>query len=452
MDAAHGRSRPRRIRAALAGRAALWVAFAAVHLWLAALNLSGPGQPFGDVTGVYRVWAENAQHGWLRMGIDAPWVYPILAFAPMTSALAFGAEWYGQTWLAMVTALDALAFSILLGSGVLSRRRRTAAWWWLAFLLLLGPIALGRIDAVTVPFAIVGLLWAAGRPRVAASLLTIATWIKVWPAALVAAMIVALRRRFEVATVAAALSLGILAVSLLAGAGPNALGFVGEQAGRGLQVEAPLAVGWLWWIVAGTSEATIAYDRDILTFQVAGPGVETAAALTTPLMLVGVAAVFALGIRAARRGAPAGALLPPLALAFTLVLVLANKVGSPQFTTWLAAPVVLGIALGGARFLTPAALACAIAALTQAIYPYWYDWLLIAHPGLVLLLTVKVVLLVVLLGWSLHAVWQAGRVRRRPAPSRGVRPGSDPAVDAARTSRRNPHAGGVLGRTEWNGA
>ncbi|GGI47737.1 hypothetical protein BCL57_002449 [Agromyces flavus] len=403
------------LRRRLGGRAALWIAFAVVHAVLVAVNLSGVGNALGDVTLVYRVWAETAQQGWVRMGIDVPWVYPILAFAPMTAALAFGSDFYGATWLGMVTMLDAIAFAVLLGVGTLSRRRRAAAWWWLAFLLLLGPIALGRIDAVTVPFAIVGLLWAAGRPRLAAAMLTIGAWIKVWPAALFAAVVVAVRRRGEVVIVGAALTVGILGVSLLAGSGANALGFIAEQAGRGLQVESPFAVPWLWWIVAGTSEATIVYDRDILTFQIAGPGAEVAAALTTPLMAIGVAVVLVAGIRAVRRGAPLVAVLPPLAVGFTTVLMVANKVGSPQFATWLAAPVVLGLVLGGSRYLVPAALAAAVAVLTHVIYPYWYGWLLIANPGFVLLLTVKVLLLLVLLAWAVRAVWQAGSAR---APSR----------------------------------
>lgn len=415
IEQAAGESPPRGIRRRLGGRTALWVAFGLVHALLVWLNLFAPGYPMGDVTGVYRVWAETAQHGWLRMGIDTPWVYPILAFAPMTAALAFGAEWYGQAWLAMVTVLDALAFSVLLGRGAFSMRRRAAAWWWVAFLAMLGPIALGRIDAVTVPFAIVGLIWAAGRPRVAATLLTVAAWIKVWPAALVASVVVALRRRIEVATMAAALSAGILGVSLIAGSGANAFGFVAAQAGRGLQIEAPLAVPWLWWIVGGTDRATIVYDRDILTFQVEAPGADAAAALTTPLMALGVAAVLAVGVRAAVRRAPVAALLPPLALAFTTVLLLANKVGSPQFATWLAAPVILGIVLGGSRFLTPAVITAAIALLTHVIYPYWYGWLLVANPGFVLLLTLKVLLLIVLLSWAVVRVWQAGSVRRTPS-------------------------------------
>ncbi|MCD2443987.1 glycosyltransferase 87 family protein [Agromyces sp. SYSU K20354] len=398
------------VRRFLGGRAALWAGFFLVHAALIGLNLFGQGQPLGDVSWVYRVWAENAVDGLVRMGIDVPWVYPILAFAPMTAALALGSESYAQTWLAIVTVLDAIAFTVLLGSSPrLSRTRRIAAWWWVGFLALLGPIALGRIDAITVPLAITGLLFAAGRPRVAAVLLTVGAWVKVWPAALVAALVIAARRRVEVATVAFALSAGILAVSVVAGAGANAVGFIVEQAGRGLQVEAPLATAWLWQIVGGAKHVTIEYDRDILTFQIEGPGADVAAAVTTPLMILGVAAVVLLGVRAALRQAHLGELLAPLSLGFVVVLMLANKVGSPQFATWLAAPVILGLVYRPARFAVPAALAAAVALLTHIIYPYWYGWLLVANPAFVFLLTVKSALLVALLVWSLRAVWQAGR-------------------------------------------
>jgi hypothetical protein len=407
-----------RIRRFLGTRAALWTGFALVHAALIWLNLAAPGYPLGDVTAVYRLWAENAAHGWLRMGIDAPWVYPILAFAPMAASLAFGSAWYAQTWLAIVTVLNAIAFSVLIGRASLSRPRRIAAWWWLGFLALLGPIAFGRIDAITVPFAITGLLWAAGRPRVAATLLTIGAWIKVWPAALVAALVIAARRRLEVLTVAVSLSVGILGVSLLAGAGTNAMGFIAEQAGRGLQVEAPLAVAWLWQIVAGSTSVRIVYDRQILTFQIDGPGADVAAALTTPLMALGVLVVVLVGIRAARRGAVFGRLLPPLALSLVVVLMLANKVGSPQFATWLATPVILGLALRPARFAVPAFVAAAIALFTHIIYPYWYGWLLIADPAFVLLLTGKSLLLVVLLVWGIRSIWRLGSPRSPRSPVR----------------------------------
>jgi len=403
--------RSTRIRRILGSRAVLWAAFLLVHALLVVLNLTAQGLPLGDVTLVYRVWAENAAAEYVRMGIDVPWVYPILAFAPMAASLVFGPEWYGQTWLAIVVLLDAAAFAVLLGTRRLSRTRRIAAWWWLGFLALLGPIALGRIDAITVPLAITGMLWAAGRPRIAAVLLTIAMWVKVWPAAVLAALVVASRKRWEVVTATLALSAGIIGVSLLAGSGLNAVGFVVEQAGRGLQIEAPLAVAWMWQIAAGSTDVEVVYNREILTFQISGPGAEVAASATMPLMALGVAVVLALGIRAVRRGAAFGRLFPPLALSFVVVLMLANKVGSPQFVTWLAAPVVLGLVFGPRRFLVPAALAAAVALLTQVIYPYWYGWLMAANPGFVLVLTGKVALLIALLVWGIRALWQAGRAR-----------------------------------------
>jgi hypothetical protein len=415
-------SRGRRIRRFVGSRAALWLAFAIVHGALVWLNLAATGYPLGDVTGVYRVWAENAAAGYVRMGIDTPWVYPILAFAPMAASLAFGSEWYGQTWLAIVVLLNAAAFAILLGDRRLSRTRRIAAWWWVGFLALLGPIALGRIDAITVPLAITGLLWAAGRPRVAAALLTIGAWVKVWPAALLASVVIASRNRWDVVTVAVALSVGILGVSLLAGSGMNALGFVAEQAGRGLQVEAPIAAVWLWQIVAAWPAVDVVYERVINTFEISGPGADAAAALTTPVMAVGVAVVLLLGIRAVRRGAAFGRLLPALALSFVVVLMLANKVGSPQFVTWLAAPIILGLVLRPRRFLVPAVLAAAIALLTHVLYPYLYGWLLVAHPAFVLLVTVKAALLAALLVWGIRAVWRAGSIRERSGVDRGTAP------------------------------
>lgn len=414
---APGRTRggARLLGRAVGGRAAIWTAFAVVHLVLALLNLYGQGWPLGDVEAVYLTWAQNADRGILRMGIDAPWVYPILAFAPMTAALALGPALYPQAWLGLVTLLDGIALGLLLGRGRLSRSRRAAAWWWLSFLLLLGPIALGRIDAVTVPFAVVGLLLAAGRPRVAAVLLTIGAWIKVWPAALVVACVVALRRRAEVASIALALSGGIVLVSLLAGSGLNVFGFVAEQAGRGLQVEAPIGVPWLWRIAGGDPAVSVGYDREILTYQISGPGVEVASALTTWLMAAGVAGVLTLGIRAARRGATVVALLPALSTALVVVLILGNKVGSPQFAAWLAAPVVLVIVLDRSRALVPALLALGVAATTHVIYPYWYGWLLAADPAFVGVLTLKVVLLAGLLGWGVWRLWQAGSVRATAA-------------------------------------
>ena len=283
-----------------------------------------------------------------------------------------------------------------------------AAWWWVAFLVLLGPIALGRIDAVTVPLALIGVLLLARRPRVAAVVLAIAMWVKVWPAVLIASAVIALRQRFAIALAAIIASGAVLLTALLLGAGANALSFITQQTGRGLQVEAPISTFWLWQVVAGVPGTIVYYDRDILTYQVEGAGVAVAAAVMTPVLAAAVLAIVVLGVLAVRRGVEAGDLMPPLALALVTALIAFNKVGSPQFITWLAVPILLGIvtrAAGrGGSFAVPATIGLAIAALTQLIYPYLYTTLLLADPLMVGIITVRNLLLFVLLGWAVRAI------------------------------------------------
>ncbi|GLI26031.1 membrane protein [Agromyces rhizosphaerae] len=400
---------------AIAGRPGLWAAFVVVHVGLVLIGLHAPGAVFNDVTVVYTAWMQRAADGAGIVGIDVAWVYPGLALVPMAAAFALGAEWMPALWFAIVIALDGLAFAILLGWRGPSRTRGLAAWWWLAFLALLGPVALGRIDAITAPIAIVALLWAAGRPRVSAALLAAAMWIKVWPAALGFALVTASRRRVEVVLVALVVSATVLAGSVLAGGTWAVFGFLGEQGARGLQVESPAAVPWLWAIVAGSREVRVAFDTRIVTWQVHGPGVDAVASALTPLMAVLLVAVLAVGVVAVRRGAAFGALMPPLSLALVSVLLVANKVGSPQFVTWLAAPIVLGLCIRTARFAPPALLVAAIAGFTQVLYPYLYDRLLVADPAFVLVLTTKALLELAVLAWSVHAVWKSGARRREVA-------------------------------------
>ena len=396
----------------------LWVAFAIVHTALNLLCLHAQGWPLGDVEAVYKLWVAQSANGGSQVGIDEPWVYPILAYIPMALANLLGPTLYAQVWLGLVTLLNAAAFAVL--SGGLRRRRArprwrvVAAWWWLAFLMLLGPIALARIDAVTVPVAIIAMLLVAGRPAVGAALLTIAAWIKVWPAALVAALLVASRARLRVLQSAAGVCITVIAVSMVLGGASYVLSFVTEQTGRGLQIESPVSTIWMWQAAMGVPGAGVYYDRDILTFQVAGSGTELASALMTPLMAIAAAVVVLLGALRMREGAHFARVFPPLALALVLVLIVFNKVGSPQFMTWLAAPIVLGLIYRRRQWLLPAGLGLALAALTQLIYPYLYGELLAASPAMVLLLTLRNLLQIVLLGWSVYALVAA----RAPRPSR----------------------------------
>lgn len=387
--------------------AALWLGFAVVHLVLVLLCLFAPGLPIGDVSIVYKEWMRQAVAGEGIVGIDSVWVYPILAWVPIAAAWMFGSGLYDITWLALTVLANGLAFGLLIGW----RRglRARAAWWWLAFLLLLGPIALGRIDAFTVPLVIVALVWVAQRPIAAAVLLTIATWIKVWPAAVLAAALILLTSRRRMLQVAVVGSVTIVLIALTLGSGDRIFSFFSDQTSRGLQVEAPVSTIWVWLAMLGVPGATVYYDRPLNTFEVTGAWTEAVASAMNPLLAVAVLAIVLLGIRALRSGADAGRLLPLLSLAFALALIGFNKVGSPQYVVWLAAPVVAGLVVSGRDFARPALLVWGIGALTQLVYPYLYIDLLSLNPLMVLVLSARNVLYFVALGWVLREVVRLAR-------------------------------------------
>jgi len=416
------RSRPARrtVPRWLTTRGTLWCGFVVTHLWLAFVSLNGDRHPLGDVTLVYLPWMQHGVATGHWVGLDLPWVYPILALLPMLLAFVFGPSGYAITWLVLVTVLDAVAFGFLTGW----RRpapRVAAAWWWLGFIVLLGPIALSRLDTVTVPFAIVGLLFVASRPKMAAAILTVATWIKVWPAALVLALVVAVKARWRILAAAVVTSAVIACLAVFLGGGSQLLSFVTQQSTRGLQIEAPVSTLWLWQACAGVRHAHVYYDSAMLTFQVDGDGAAAVSALMTPLLGIVIVTIVLLAVLRVLGRAPVAELLPPLSLALVTAFIAFNKVGSPQYLTWFAAPIILGLVLstaGGASFRAPAILGAVLAALTQVIYPWFYDGVLALEPLMLFVLTVRNLLLFVLLGWAVAAIWRAGRENARAGNAR----------------------------------
>jgi hypothetical protein len=309
------------------------------------------------------------------------------------------------SWLGIVTILNAAAFALLVHGRPLRARRALLGWWWLAFLVLLGPIALGRIDSVTTPLAILGLLWLRTRPLWGAVLLTIATWVKVWPVAALLALVVATRHRFTLLGIILGVSAMIIGTAFLLGSGLTVFSFITEQTGRGIQIEAPVAGFWLWAAAFGTPATGIYYDMQILTYQIIGSGTGPVSAIMTPLLALVVLAIALLGWRRSRSGASWEQVFPPLLLALVLALITINKVGSPQFIGWLAAPIIFGVLVNGRGWRVPAVLGLALAAMTQLIYPYLYDWLLVIDPAMLMVLSLRNVGEFILLAWAIRQLW-----------------------------------------------
>lgn len=405
-------------------RGTLWTAFLLVHAAVAVLGLLQSSRPTGDVYSAYELWSAAYLHGgrvdpssypyvWEPtdvgyVGITTPWVYPILAIVPML--LPWSLAWllgYTAAWAVMVTAIDAIAFRVLIGGGRrrgTSRRRGRAAWCWLAAVLLLGPVGIYRIEAVVVPIALMGLLWLRSRVRVASLLLAAAVWIKIWPAALVGAALVAVRRRWIVLLTAVLVSVALVVAVALFGHVGYALSFIGGQTDRGIQVESPAATVYLWRAMLGAPGSPIFFDSHISTYEIVGPGVSQLIWIMTPLQLLLIAVAWTLGLVRTLRGAGYLQVMPAMAIALVSGFIVGNKVGSPQYVAWLIPPVLLALVLGARRARTFSVLLLAIAGLTQAIYPNTYDALLVASPLPVVLVTLRNLLLVVLLIVSMLAL------------------------------------------------
>ena len=382
-------------------RKSLWICFILIHLvFFAALSsLIFSGGVLSDIN-LYRRWAFEGIDNGFWQGISADWVYPIGALLPMVVSGVLGWSAYQVIWFGIFTSLNAAAVAVISKPGTPSRY--LASYWWLVVTGLLGPVAVGRVDGLTAPLVIMGLLLLAKRPVAASALLAVATWMKVWPAAVILAALVASKRRLSLILTGAAVSVLMAGVVIAGGGARHLLSFVGAQGARGMQMEAPFTTPGLWQaILGGDSGAYIFEDKIINTREVRGALGEPVAALMTPLLAVAAVAVVLLLIWAMRRGADAGQLLISGSLALVAAFIVFNKVGSPQFMLWLGAVTAVGIAWEGRAWLVPAVLMPAIAGLTTLVYPIFYTALYNdLNIGVALLLTLRNVLLLVLFGWS----------------------------------------------------
>lgn len=393
----------------------LWSAFVAVHVWLIWLGVAVSPASLGDVSGVYSFWMKGLTSGDFIVGVTTAWVYPLMAIVPMWVATLAGPQNYVMAWLIMVALLDIVAFAILIhgrvavSSGVASASpsrgvRALAAWWWTLALLALGPVALGRIDSVVTPIAILGLLYLASRPALAGALLAMGAWMKVWPGAIIVAAVILLKKRMTILLGALVFTVAVVIVGLVAGAGTNLLSFLQFQGTRGLQIESPGATGYLWAIVAGNPDVAIYFDGELLTYQISGPGTAVVSAVMTWLMVAAVGFTLLAVTWRARHTLTAVTFVPAASLALVMALIAFNKVGSPQYFCWLIPPVLLGLLVDRVRFIPVAVISLATLLVTQVIYPWMYDEVLLATPVAVFWLTIRNLMELVVFAWALRLV------------------------------------------------
>lgn len=379
--------------------AALVIASLFVHWFVGwtGSNLSNMS-PFNDVA-LYSTWVNRglAINQW--PGTNEPGVYPLLALLPMIFAQLISSNTvFG--WLVFMTALNTVAIVVV------SRRFNGvhAAIYWLAFIALLGPVAIGRIDAVAAAvdlFAVLAML--AGKDRLTIGLATAGAWIKIWPVVHVIARLVSARSRTQLTAwigVALAASLGVIAIGIALGGNENMFSFLWLMGNRGIQIESPVAMPWMWGTHLGWGDSSVYFESNIITFQVLGPGSEVVSKLMLPALVIALGITTFLGWRASRSGADTGFIFVLTGLTATLDLIVFNKVGSPQFEAWLAIPLIAGLLFGIPGWRLPLWFGLAIAALTQWVYPLNYDAVVNADALALTVLTARNVLLIALLVWA----------------------------------------------------
>jgi hypothetical protein len=420
----------------LKSRGAAWTAFVLAHAWITFMGVRLMfNSSFHDVD-LYRYWMWLGAHLGVWPVLSGTWVYPAGAIVPMLIPAAVSTTngyAYAYAWCAMITALDALAV------GVLMRHARSpiGTWWWMGFMVLLGPVAMGRLDAVVVPVMIVALAVLLSRPRLTSALLTAGAWIKVAPGAILIPLVLAARRPWRDVVVPAALVSAFIVIEVaVGGGGANVASFMTEQGTRGLQIE---SVGATPWVMAGlfTTSVTRYLNQALVTWEITGPGSTFAVdilGLALPVGLAALAALFFWLHRRAGAGLNLQAFVVRAALVVELALIVLNKVGSPQYLAWIAAPVALALALRLPGWRATAWKTAALAILTQIVFPLDYGALINGQVPVSLVLVARNVLLVVLL---VHTVRDLVRESLPAAPYEvavELAPAGDEAAAASQAS------------------
>lgn len=393
-------------------------AFLAPFLLFAYGYLFEQVRPMNDVL-LYGYWLQQIQFGNPVFGISQDFVYPYPALAPMLLAKLFG----GQSgilvgWATLVALLNSLAVGTLTAWGRAGKSAKLAALFWVSFLLLLGPAGVARIDAISAAVAVFGLV-ALSKDRIvlAISLFTFGAWIKIWPVALAVSAFISAKKKLLVVYAAVLSVAAVLTFALAAGANSSLFSFIFKQGSRGIQIESPIAMIWIWAAKFGVADTGIYYDKEIITNQVYGSQVELISFLMTPAMFFALAITVLLGYRAIRAGADRNQVFAAMSLTAVLDLIVFNKVGSPQFMAWLAIPMMALILFKAKKLWLPITGLLLIAFTTNLIYPILYIDLMGLGDLSVVTLTLRNLLLIAML---VHANLRLGELSKKKSQPKAL--------------------------------
>ena len=384
------------------------------------------GDALGDLE-IYRSWAVNAFSGDAVPGLRQDWVYPLLAWLPIGIANLFGPDAYQAVWFGLVTVLNLLATLVVLGS-LRDERRPYAAFVWLGSILLLAPVSMLRIEGFAAPLVVVALMWISRFPFVAGIMLAMATWIKVWPAAVIAAVIAARQGGGRILPAGILVTAAVTVVASLTGGLNHLMSFLTIQVGRALQIESPLATLPMWLDRLNESGYYTYYNRVLHTPEMGGAVPSYIATVSTYVLVAIVLAIAVLIVVQGQRDIDGTQLMLTGALSLVSTLVVFNKVGEPQFVLWLLPVVVVGLVSRDAWWHRVAWLLLAACALTTAVFPLMHGELEQHHIFPLLVLTLRNALLAVIF---VLAIARLVRFRTARPPADDAETEVEPATNGA---------------------
>lgn len=249
--------------------------------------------------------------------------------------------------------------------------------FWLLFTCAAYPVILTRLDLVPGVLVALVALWCATRPRVTAFLLGLATMSKLWPGVLAAALVGHWKKRSTwVRLIWFVASLVVLSLVTIVLSGPSRLlSPLSYQDVRGLQIESLAATPFI--LAAAWRPATwhIEYAAS-KSYEISGPGVEIG--ITIANILTVVALAVAVGCAAWRffKGGWSAAYVARLSALLIMLLIVGNKVLSPQYLIWLAPLVAVLLAVEHTRVTRSVSVILLVTTfLTLLVYPATYTQL-----------------------------------------------------------------------------
>lgn len=386
---------------------AAWFWWGATRLVMLVVAVLGPRGVMSDV-GYYLKEVETI--------LSDPTFAAVLPEYPLPVVLLLALPWLVGARTLTLYAGAFVGSMLLVDAGLHYLLRRTnveGAKFWLAFVPLLGPVMFFRFDLAVTALIALSLLpvgrtatGAAAAGRGAA--LAAATALKAWPIVLLAPVVAALPRGRRLAGVAWTLGWGaLMAVGSVALAGLARLfSPLSHQANRGLELESTWAVAPMLERAFGAGEHVLASAYGAV--QVEGPWIAALQNLANAASIVTLAVVLVVSVRALRMPTPSRQAILLAVLVVVATLIVTNRVFSPQYVVWLAAPVVWmrGRPAGKWR-----AAVLVMAAATQLTFPVAFFQLFDADgPWLqpaTLVLAIRNVMMVGLWVWLLVAAWRA---------------------------------------------